>query len=349
MPGLAQQNIGSDTSLKWNVSDCVTDLSWSPDSTMVVVSDAAGMLTVFDIAKDIMLWSVIAHATGALQVKWRSDGQIISSAGQDGVVKLWDSRTGEVQQTINIGDVWVDHISWSPNGEFLAASAGKTLIILNQQGEELSRFDQHNSTVTAISWKFNSQEVATACYRAVNLFRIGFAKPYKTLQCLGSLINLAWSPDGNSICAGSQDRMLQFWRITAKQGGHAEMKGYPEKVSNLAWNYDGHYLASSGGKDVVIWTNKGKGPAGTKPHILEGHRQRITQMCYQNKGNYLASGSQDGEVRIWQVKKGDVQLNKLNMNSEITGLAWSPNDQGLIAGNKEGQLQHFLMHRKRNN
>ena len=81
MSGLAQQSAMYSTSQQWNVGDCVTDMSWSPDSGKVVVSDAAGMLSVFDVQTGQMVWSVIAHDSGASQVEWRPNGGAIASSG----------------------------------------------------------------------------------------------------------------------------------------------------------------------------------------------------------------------------------------------------------------------------
>lgn len=343
MPSLAQQPNMNDSKQEWNVSDCVTDLCWSPDSKKVVVSDAAGMITLFDVHSATMLWSVVAHVSGALQVQWRPDGVLISSAGQDGLIKLWEPETGEALGLLAVGKMWVDHIAWAPDGKRLAASSGKTLVVWNQEGKEVFRYEEHTSTITAIAWKYNSREVATACYKGVRLFRMDSNKPYRVLHCLGSLITLAWSPDGDCLCAGSQDRLLQFWRLSAKKGGHAEMKGYPEKVSNIDWNNNGHYLASAGGSTAVIWKNKGKGPAGTTPKVLKGHNLRITQLTHQHKGSYLASGAQDGDILVWQLKKGVEPVDRWQMNSEITRLVWSPDDQMLIAGNKEGKVHHYTV------
>ncbi len=343
MSGLVQQSTVNDAVQQWNVGDCVTDLSWSPDSGKVAVSDAAGMISVFDVQAGVMIWSVIAHVSGVLQVEWRADGGVIASAGQDGLIKLWDPASGELQSSRTVSDIWVDHIAWSPDADKLAAASGKTLIVWDQQGSEILRSEDHPSTITAIKWKFNSREIATACYKGVRLFRMQGAKPYKTLHCLGSLIALEWSPDGECICAGSQDRMLQFWRLSANKGGHAEMKGYPEKVSNISWNSKGNYLATAGGNTVVVWSNKGKGPTGTAPKVLKGHRQRITQLSYQHKGAYLASAAQDGDILIWQLKNGLEPVCKWPGDAEITRLLWSPDDQILIAGNKQGQVQQYAV------
>jgi WD40 repeat protein len=119
------------------------------------------------------------------------------------------------------------------------------------------------------------------------------------------------------------------------------MKGYPEKVSNIDWNRNSSYLASAGGNAAVVWKNTGKGPAGTMPKILKGHVQRITQLTFQHKGSCLASGAEDGDILIWRLKEGLEPVDKWHMISEITRLAWSPDDQFLVAGNKEGQVQHY--------
>ena len=113
MPGLAQQALMHDSNQQWSVGDCVTDLSWSPDSSKVVISDAAGMVTVFNVQTGSIIWSVMAHVSGTLQVEWRLDGHMITSAGQDGTVKLWESETGAAIGVFSVGDQWVDHIAWS--------------------------------------------------------------------------------------------------------------------------------------------------------------------------------------------------------------------------------------------
>jgi WD40 repeat protein len=341
MPGIAAQAIGTTDRPLWTVGDCVTDIDWSPDATGLVIADASGNLTLIRIPEGNFTWSVMAHDAGALQAKWCPTGEVVASAGEDGNVKLWNPETGVLVNTLTVNRQWVDRIAWSPDGKLLAAVAGNTLVVWQRDGEELMRFDGHPSTVTAIAWQQNSKQIATACYRGVSVFHVDRpGRPVKTLSCLGSLIALAWSPDGKAIAAGSQDRMLQFWRLGGNKTGHAEMKGYPEKVSNVAWNADGRYLASAGGNTAVIWKNQGKGPAGTAPRVLKGHRQRVTHLRYQHAGPLLATGDQAGDVFLWRMAD-EQPLESWPVGAAVTAIAWAPDDRTLVVANRLGEIHAF--------
>jgi len=340
MSGVAAEILDSEVPACWTMGDCVTDISWSPDAGQFVAADAAGKISVTDVRSGKLVWIALAHMSGVLRVGWRADGEVITSTGQDGLLKHWDAANGSPLDSLSINDKWVDAMAWSPDGQRLAAAAGRTLVIRDRDGNELMRFDDHLSTVSAIAWRPDSRVLASACYRGICLFHSNETRPYKILKCLGSLISLAWSPDGTAICAGSQDRMMHYWKLPLKKGSNAEMKGYPEKVSHIDWNARGSALATTGGSTAVIWKTKGKGPQGTAPTVLQGHGTRLTQLCYQHHGELLASADQDGAVIVWQPPEA-APLKTWQLNSEVTRLAWSPDDQFLAAGNILGEIHSF--------
>ncbi|WP_455223193.1 WD40 repeat domain-containing protein [Kaarinaea lacus] len=332
----------------WSAMDCIRDISGSPESNHVAVADASGAVSVLDSESKALMWSKFAHELGASLIDWCASADVIASAGQDGYIKLWQPQTGEVVKVLQIQGPWVEQLKWSPDGNYLAAAAGKSVLVWDRQGKEVINFTGHQSTVTSIAWKYNSKEVATACYKGVNLFRVGFSRPYQALHCLGSLISLAWSPDGKAICAGSQDRMLQYWRLTNNKNHHAEMKGYPEKVSVLEWDKSSRYLASSGSNDVVVWTTHGKSPAGTAPNVFKGHGGRVTALGFQNKGQILASGANDGSIYVWDVSKNSEFIAKWNIESPVTRLFWVNDDSRLVVGAKDGSINLFGLSGKKN-
>lgn len=49
------------------------------------------------------------------------------------------------------------------------------------------------------------------------------------------------------------------------------MSGYPGKVSRLAFDDSGRWLAADGAPDVTIWDFAGKGPHGSSPRMLRAH------------------------------------------------------------------------------
>ena len=348
MSGLASQVISSDSPLLWNASDCIRDISASPESNHLALADASGAVSVFDTKATTLIWSKFAHELGASLIDWSRDAELIASAGQDGYIKLWQPHTGEVIKVLQVPGLWIERLMWSPDGNYLAAAAGKSILVWDRQGKEVIHFAQHQSTVTAIAWKYNSKEIASACYKRVNLFRVGYSKPYQSLQCLGSLISLVWSPDGKAICAGSQDRMLQFWRLSNKKSHHTEMKGYPEKVSLLDWDRDSCYLASAGSSDIVVWKIQGKSPAGTTPLVLKGHSGRVTALCFQSRGLLLASGANDGSIYVWDLSQANKPVAKWTIDSSVTRLFWVKDDVQLVVGAKDGSVNLFNLSSNKN-
>jgi len=47
-------------------------------------------------------------------------------------------------------------------------------------------------------------------------------------------------------------------------------------------------------------TDKGKGPAGSKPIILPGHETRVSSVAFQRRGSLLASGGDEGRIVLWE-------------------------------------------------
>ena len=72
------------------------------------------------------------------------------------------------------------------------------------------------------------------------------------------------------------------------------MSGYPTKVTTLAWGEGGPILATGGGHSIAIWNFSGKGPAGSRPVDLAGHRMRMTGLAFAGKGGVEDGARFDG-------------------------------------------------------
>ena len=57
---------------------------------------------------------------------------------------------------------------------------------------------------------------------------------------------------------------------------------------------------------------------------LKGHTNWVTGVAWLSQGDELASGSEDGSVRIWDPKTGEMQLKLENAQSPILGLSANP-------------------------
>jgi WD40 repeat protein len=319
------------------VPDAVVALSWAPDSSRAVIAGAAGQLWI--VSQDgRLLESLPGHADGTFRVGWQPGGSLIASVGQDGHARFWAPEGGSAPPAFKTGSGWVEELSWSPSGEWLAIGAGKTIHLWHRERGWVHTIAGHPSTVSGFAWRADSKVLAAAAYGGVRLYDIATAHPLGELPWKTSMVSLAWSPDSKWVVAGTQELAIQVWPYPFKTGEELAMSGYAAKVRELAWHFSGRYLATGGGNEAMVWDCGGKGPAGSTPRILEGHTGRITALAYQNKGHVLASGGLDSSLLFWNAGKSSAAIRQIRLNSAITALAASPNDQWLLAGCHNGDL-----------
>jgi ribosome assembly protein 4 len=84
----------------------------------------------------------------------------------------------------------------------------------------------------------------------------------------------------------------------------------------------GKHLASGGGDATVrFWDLAREGPAAQ----CAGHKGWVQVICWAPDASMVASGGMDGEVRLWQPRKGTASVALLKGHKKgVTSLAWEP-------------------------
>jgi WD40 repeat protein len=325
------------------ISDHVIALAWSPDGRWLTAAAVSGPISLFEAATGQCTAVLAGHTLGTTSLSWHADSTCLASAGQDGRVRLWDAITGREQQALDAGAAWVEGVAWSPAGTLLATAAGRTLRLWDTDGRLLQQYPEHASTIAALQWAPGSVQVrraaavlATAAYGNVTLWTPERPTPLTRFAWKGSILTLAWSPDGRYLVHGDQDATVHFWVLAS--GQDYQMWGYPTKVRELAWDHTSRYLATGGGPVVVVWDYAGKGPKGSKPLMLEAHDDFLSALAFQHAGSRLASGGVDGRVVVWQPGKSRQPLAQNVLDAGIAALAWSPDDQALAVGSAVGTV-----------
>ena len=323
-------------SWKSSVNDCAISGGWNSDGEALVVSDASGGVHVFHATSGEIIWSQAqVHDIGGLSTAMHPLENTFVTTGQDSRVLIWDTYKKNIKKEIKLDQGWVEHIAWSQDGKWLAASCSRKVYIYNYNGNEVWRSDEHNSTVSQIAWS-NKNELATACYGKVTIFNGISGKQKQKLEWKGSLISMVISPNGEIVVCGSQDNSVHFWRRF--KGEDSMMSGYPLKPASLSFDASGTCLATGGDVDITIWSFKENGPEGTTPLCLKQHNHPITSLAFSNQGLNLASGARDGSVVLWVLSEDQEEghLSETYLKDAVSKLYWHPNDKALAGLDRQG-------------
>jgi len=315
------------------LGDHIVSAQWSPDGTRFATAFIGGPITIFTAEGDVV-HRLSGHEHGTHCISWSADGRFLASGGQDGVGRIWDAASGRRHASLDAGASWVERVAFSPRKDFLLTAAGRTLRLWNSGGEMLREYPRFASTIADIQWQRDDLFFAAAGYGQVVTHGVETASD-KAFAWKGSILAIAWSPDANFIATGNQDATVHFWY--RKSGRDLEMSGYPAKIRELSWDATSRYLATGGSPTVMIWDCAGKGPAGTRPTLLEGHNALLSALMFDPKGVFLASGCQGGRVYVWNHRAvPERPLRGSELGSAVTQLRWSPDGARLAATSADG-------------
>ncbi|KAJ6491090.1 WD40-repeat-containing domain protein, partial [Mycena sanguinolenta] len=114
-----------------------------------------------------------------------------------------------------------------------------------------------------------------------------------------SVQSVAFSPDGQRIVSGSNDKTVRIWDAATGAAIGKPLQGHDKSVQSVAFSPDGQRIASgSADKTVRIW-DAAMGAAIGEP--LKGHNGYVQSVAFSPDGQHIVSGSDDKMVLIWNV------------------------------------------------
>jgi WD40 repeat protein len=324
-----------------SVDDYVIDLVWSPGGAFLAAASQAGPICFFVGPTGENRRELPGHTDGTNVLAFipsMGSTAILSSGGQDGMVKFWDAAAGQHLATATLGPAWIEQIVWRPASKsgppLLAAASGRDLVFLNPDASVVHRFKPAPKTLTALAWHPQGGALAAAYFGGVCLWDADEHIARKEYPCANGIATLAWSPpDGRWLVSGNAAPSVHLWLPGEDQEFH--MSGYETKVRQISFDHTGQKLATTGGQDVCVWDCSGTGPEGREPGMLP-HDAPLVAVAFQNRHGLLAAASKDGMLQLWSPERPQPLRATVKMPAAVTKLSWSPDDAYLAVGSEKG-------------
>jgi superkiller protein 8 len=127
----------------------------SPDGNLTASGHHSGAIYIFSNATGRLLHSLASLSRPVRTVKFSPAGKLLATAGDSGVVALYDVKSGEqVANLAGHGGAWVFSLDWSSTGEFLLSGAfdGKAKIWNVERRVCVATHTESEKTIWGVKW-----------------------------------------------------------------------------------------------------------------------------------------------------------------------------------------------------
>ncbi len=305
------------------------NLAFSPDGATLAAGYGDAAVRLWDVARGEGTAALQGHAYPVVGVAFSADGKLLASGGSDGTVRLWNPATGRPLKTVQgplrridgrAGPAPLDSVTLSPDGKVMATEC-------TDNAPKASMKDLDEKTVF--------------------LWNLPVDRPYATLRGhTNSGAAVAFSPDSKTLALAAEEgtydqnrHVVNLWdTATGRELGTAAT--YENTVQYVLWSPDGKTLATGDGSEVrlrpvsrpAVPPTGGVTPAPAADSTRqEGHTGAVYCLAFAPDGKTVASGSEDGTIKLWDVSTGHPRSTINVVTDAIRGLAYSPDGKTLAA------------------
>ena len=262
-------------------------------------------------------------------IAYSPDGLRLVSSSADGVVKVWDSKTGREIHSVKAHEGAAYSATFSHDGKTIASSGADQLVKTwdVQDGTGKQTLKGHTAEVYLVSFSRDGKTLASASHdMSIRLWDAESGKPGRILKGhQGYVRSVVFSSDGSKLATSSADRTLKLWE--AKSGKAIKtLTGHTGIVFDAAFSADGKTVASASDGAIKLWDVG----SGKETATLRGHNGNVYRVMFEADGRHLVSCGEDGTVRRWSTASGQPPQSISAHPGGVASVTAAPSD-GLFA------------------
>ena len=262
-----------------------------------------------------------------LAVAFSTDGKTVAAESEQGEIKLWDFRTGELKRELSeVQDAPVLVAASADGRSFAEVSPDKLLYRdVNSADKKLVSI-MAGPTPTALALSVDGQQLALGSASGVTLMSPSGEILKKLAGYEGIIGRLTFSRDGTRLAGATDDEIL-IWAVAS---GKLEKKLQARnEVTSIAFSPNGQLLAAAESDNTISVWNLGTGQAQS---ALKKHDASVNAMAFSPDGRWLASGGDDRTIVLWDVATGKSKRTFKGHDQTVTSLAFSSDGELIASG-----------------
>ncbi|GLA56770.1 hypothetical protein AtubIFM54640_000429 [Aspergillus tubingensis] len=302
-------------------------------------------------------------------LEFSPDGQMLLTQTQNDSLKLWETSTGDLLNTLERTSYYPVNCAFSPDGKLVARTTpdSNTILLWDSFSGTLRHTLKGEHGIIAMVFLSNEQLVSASFDRNLTtwstisgelqeIVRLEYEEEEESFsECLRA----EFSRDGDLLACVLLNGRIELWDTVKAELRHA-LKS-PEIISSLAFSPDGQLLASGSvggihttvielvrfspdnklvasttGDQVTLWDTTRRGVQ----HASQGHTGPVIRVQPSPTGAFLASSAQDGTVRLWDVSTGTMRrVLQCHTDTRALEVCISPKGRLLAASSSTGLIK----------
>jgi WD40 repeat protein len=281
----------------------VLSVAFSPDGNTIASGSVDDTLRLWSVNQARLIRTMQGHPFPIGQVKFSPNGINLYTGSTDGIIRVWQVSSGIFVRALEGHNGRITGLDISKDGKWLVSSGEDFTVRIWRlpNGVPVQVIDEGMAAITCVVFMPDSQAVAWG--EVDGTIRVRTLKGSWLLSLKNtsqSVTSLDISPDGKYLASGYEDGLVRIWRM---QDGELlqTLSESQAAIAALAYSADGSWLVSAS-KDhtLSLWQFDGVQFQLLPIRILTGHAGPVNSVDFSQRGGQIASGSDDGTVRIWK-------------------------------------------------
>ena len=250
-----------------------------------------------------------AHKKGIYCIKWNHNGNYLASGSEDYTVKIWSHEKGGL--------------------------------------DKICDFKDHTGSVEQLTWHPENPELlgTVSSDKTLKIWDIRVPKKFiKNIQTKGSNLNIAWSPDGNTIAVTNNEDYISFYDFRT-QTIQKQIK-FEREVNEISWDQLGNiFLITTSSESgtlgpIIVLDGKTLNYPGAL-ETLDFHRGKCYCITMDPTGNYFATGAADAYVALWDLAELVPLKSFSKENCQVRQLSFSHDGRLIAAAAEDKRLDIY--------
>jgi WD40 repeat protein len=274
------------------------------------------------------------------------DGRRIATGSNDHTVRIWDSDSGSLLHTIDVGGqgpVW--SVAFSPSdGRIATGNDDGVLQVWNADGSQKSSAPmKHDGPVNSIAFSRDGRFIATGSadgtvriWDPASATETGHVSPFAN----GTLVrSVAFNPTSDLVVAGGDDFTVRLF------DSHGQPVGAPLVGSTSAMSVA--FSPVTGDRVVVGWLDgtiqvldgRNLQPVGEP---FTAHPNTINSVAFNPDGDRIVSGGVDNTVRVWDaVSHKPIGVPLVGHHGPVSAVAFNGDGTRIVSGSVDGSVREW--------